>query len=235
MKKGLIILSIILLLVVTTTACKKKEVKETDALKFKTEYESINNKTNKENNSKYRSVTIPENNPLVYSSAEKIIERINNEETFIVYFGYKESSWCRSIIEQLVKAANNTDVTKIYYVDMKDIRDIKELDEKGKIETIQEGTEGYLTLIELLKDVLPDYTLTKDSKKIEVGEKRISDPSVIAISKGKPFQLETGISEELTDPDMKLTESIQEYAYNSFKCLIKCLEEESTTCQKNMC
>ena len=83
---------------------------------------------------------------------------------------------------------------------------------------------------EIIKSIL-----TKDEEKISVGEKRIYAPNVIAISNGKAIQLETGISEDLKDPYGKLTKEIKKYAYNKFKCLLKCLEEESITCQKNSC
>ena len=97
------------------------------------------------------------------------------------------------------------------------------------------GTQGYKRLIEQLDEVLEDYTLTKDEETISAGEKRIYAPNIVAISNGKPIQLETGISEKLKDPYGKLTSEIKKYAYNTFNCQIKCLKEKSTTCQKNSC
>lgn len=234
MRKIISILLIVILLF-STTACKNKKTKETDAIKFKEEYESINNDINESNNKRYRTIKISEKNPFVYITAEKIVEKIKNNETFIVYFGFKECPWCRSIIEQLSKVAIAENVAKIYYVDVLDIRDVKEIDDLGNITTKKEGTTAYLELIDLLKDVLEDYTLTKGDQKVPVGEKRIYAPNVVAVSRGKVVQLETGIPEELTDPYMELTESMEEYTYNKFKCLIRCLEEDSTTCQKNSC
>ena len=90
-------------------------------------------------------------------------------------------------------------------------------------------------LIEELKDVLEDYTLNKDDETISAEEKRIYAPNVVAISKGKAVQLETGISEELKDPYQKLTKEMKEYSYNKFKCLMDCLEAEKNMCQKNSC
>ncbi len=233
--KKIVSILLILFFIISSTACEKKETKQTDALKFKEEYESINNQINEKNNKRYRSVSILENNPFVYKTTDDIVKRMKNGESFIVYFGFKDCPWCRSIIEQLVKTVNETKIGKVYYVDIKEIRDVKEIDEEGNIKTTKEGDKAYLELIELLKDVLKEYTLTKDEEEISTGEKRIYAPNVVAVSKGKPIQLETGISDELTDPYMELTEEIEKYAYNKFKCLIKCLEEESTTCEKNSC
>ena len=223
----IIVLSLFLL-----TGCVDKN---SDAYKFKEEYESINNKENENNGKKYRELSIPTDNPIEYATAKDIVEKINNKETFIVYFGFKECPWCRSIITELLNVASDKEVEKIYYVDVKDIRDVKEIDEDGNITTTKEGDKYYLELIEKLGEVLSDYTLTKDESTIEVGEKRIYAPNVVAISNGKAIQMETGISEELTDPYGKLTKKIKKYAYNKFKCLIECLEEEATTCQKDMC
>jgi len=209
--------------------------KSSDAYKFKTEYESMNGEKT-ENGKEYRSLKIDNDNPFVYSTAKEIVEKIDNKETFIVYFGFKECPWCRSVLEQLIKAAKDNSVETIYYVDVKDIRDVKEIDENGEINTTKEGDSSYMELIEKLDNVLDEYSLTNDNdEKISTGEKRIYAPNIVAVSSGKAIQLETGISDELTDPYMELTTKIEKYAYNKFKCLITCLEEESTTCQKNSC
>ena len=231
MKK--IILSLVVVLsLFLLTGCNNKE---TDAIKFKEEYEGINNKKTEDGKHKYREVNISKDNPIVYATEDEIVEKINKKESFIVYFGFKECPWCRSVLEELIHAAKDKKVDKIYYVDVLDIRDVKEL-ENGEIKTSREGTEGYMKLVELLGEVLDDYTLTNENdESVEVGEKRIYAPNVVAISKGKAIQLETGISDDLEDPYSKLTKKIKKYAYNKFTCLIKCLEEESNTCQKNSC
>ena len=223
----LIIMSIFLL-----TGCVDKN---SDSYKFKTEYESMNGEKS-QSGKEYRTIKIDNDNPFVYSTAKEISEKIDKKETFIVYFGFKECPWCRSILEQLVKAAKDNNVEKIYYVDVKNIRDVKEVNKNGEVVTTTEGDKYYMELIEKMADVLDDYKLKNENdEEIETGEKRIYAPNVVAVSRGKAIQLETGISDELTDPYMELTTKIKKYAYNKFKCLITCLEEESTTCQKNSC
>lgn len=231
MKKIGVIVFVILSLFLLTGCVDKKS----DAYKFKKEYESINNKDNGHGN-KYRSLNIPNDNPFVYQTAEDIVKRLNKEETFVVYFGFKECPWCRSMLEELIHAAKDKNIDKIYYVDVKDIRDVKEIDENGNVITAEEGNKAYMELIEKFSNVLSDYTLTnKDNEKINTGEKRIYAPNIIAVSNGKAIQMEEGISEELTDPYSKLTKKMKKYTYNKFKCLFKCLEEESLTCKKDMC
>ena len=93
-----------------------------------------------------------------------------------------------------------------------------------------------MDLLTRLDSVLEDYTLTDENdEEVSAEEKRIYAPNVVAISRGEAIQLETGISPKLTDPYSKLTDNIKKYAYNKFKCLVKCLEEDSATCQKNSC
>ena len=232
--KKIISLIGLFLIIISTTGCGKKINVDSDAYKFREEYMSINGTENGSGKT-IRSITIPEDNPFVYISAEELAEKIENKETFLVYFGFASCPWCRSVLEELIKVLDEKDISTIYYVDVLQIRDVKEIDEDGNITTTKEGSEGYKKLLEQLDNVLEEYTLTKDEEKIEVGEKRIYAPNVVAVSRGKALQLETGISDELTDPYGKLTEKIKKYAYNKFKCLAECLEEDSTTCQKNAC
>ena len=230
MKKLMLIINIVFSLFLFTGCVDKR----TDAYKFKEEYESKNTKDNGFGK-KYRSLNISNDNPFIYSTPEDILERVNNKETFIVYFGFKECPWCRSILEELIHSAQDKNVEKIYYVDVRDIRDVKQVDEENNIVTVKEGNKAYMELIEKFDNVLSNYTLTKLDEKIDTGEKRIYAPNIIAVSRGKAIQMEESIPEELTDPYSKLTNKMKKYTYNKFKCLFKCLEEESITCKKDMC
>ena len=229
MKKYLIVLFLLVILL-GVTGCKSNKY----ALEFKEEYESINNQDNGYKN-RHRELSISEDNPFVYSTAEEISKKMDDKETFIVYFGFKECPWCRSVLTELIKVAKDKEVETIYYVDVKDIRDVKEVDEEGNITTTKEGSKGYMELLEKMDSVLENYTLTKDEEKIDAGEKRIYAPNIVAVANGEAIQLETGISEKQTDGYQKLTDKMKKETYNKFKCLINCLEEESTTCKKDMC
>lgn len=227
-RKITILVMIITLFMITGCEVNKKE--QTDGMKFKEEYTSLNGEKT-ESGKTIRSLTISDDNPFIYQTAEEIAEKIENKESFIVYFGFPKCPWCRSVLEELIKAAKDNEVETIYYVDVLDIRDTKEIQEDGSAVTTKEGTEGYNKLLEQIGNVLEEYMIEDTS----AGEKRIYAPNIVAVSKGKAIQMETGISDELTDPYDKLTEEVKKYAYNKFDCLMECLEEESTTCQKNMC
>ena len=205
--------------------------KNIDALKFKEEYESINGTTREKDGKTIRSITIPKNNPMVYSDADKIVDMINNKETFVVYFGFNDCPWCRSVITTLIDVANDEGLDKIYYVDVKEIRGMKSVAEDGSIKTDIKGTKGYYKLLEKLDGLLSDYTLMdKDGNQVLAGEKRIYAPNVVAIVNGKAEKLESGISDKQTDGYMKLTEEMKKETYDKFKCLIKCVTESNKSC-----
>ena len=170
--KRVLVLIIIILLSITIIGCNNKK---SDALKFKEEYESQNEKK-LESGKVNRSVSISKENPFIYTTAEEIIEKMNNKETFIVYFGFSTCPWCRSIIEELINCANDYDVDKIYYVDISNIRDEKEYTEDGIIETTKEGTKGYKELLSKMDNVLKEYTLENDNNSLypfEIGRAHV--------------------------------------------------------------
>mgnify|MGYP002620592848 CR=1 FL=1 len=208
MKRKILLLITIFVILVAFTGCKKN-----DALLFKEDYESINDKENK-SGKKHRSVTINEENPFIISSAKEVVEKINNKDSFYIYFGSKLCPWCRSVIEKAIEVANNNNITKIYYVDIWNdegeeiLRDKYEIDDKGNVIKTIEGKEEYYELLKLLDNVLEDYTYTKDEEKVSFGEKRIYAPNFIYISNGKAIKLTTGISSLQKDSRETLTEEM---------------------------
>lgn len=156
---------------------------------------------------------------------------INNKETFIVYFGFAECPWCRSVIPTLIDVASDLEVDKIYYVDIKNIRDTLGLDNNLNVITKVKGTNDYYALLELLKEILDDYNLIDENgNAIATGEKRIYAPSIISIINGEAKKLETGISDKQTDGNMELTEEMKNDTYNKFKTIIEYTLKNNTTC-----
>ena len=229
-------LGIILILVLSLVgACSKKEEEKqlSDAEKFKEEYESVNGKTN-DNGKDYRNLDISIDNPIVYKSAAEVIDMINNKETFIVYFGYNTCPWCRSVIATLFDVAKNNYVDKIYYVDIHDIRDTLELDDDDKtVKTSKEGSEDYYKLLEVLDNVLEDYTLTNSKgKTIKTNEKRIFAPNVVSIVKGEAKALDTGISSKQKDGYMELTEEMINETTKKFNEVFKPYLDATESCNE---
>ncbi len=218
-------------------------IKNTDAVTFKTEYESINNKSIDEEKN-YRALEIPEENPFLYITAEELVEKIDNKETFVAYFGFNTCPWCRSVLANLIASAKKNNIDKIYYVDVKNIRDTYSLnDEHIPVRTV-EGTKGYYDLLNRLDRVLENYAnLTYSTKKkkktvikeVEVGEKRIYAPSVIAVREGSPIGMTSGIPKKLTDPYSELTEEMNADSLEQFDNLFKSLTHDSCSIDDKTC
>lgn len=207
----------------------------TDAYKFKNEYESVNDQ-DQGNDHKIRNLKIKDNNPFVYKTPSELIKMIEEDKTFVVYFGFSTCPWCRSVLPSLIDAALEKDIKKIYYVDVKDIRDVYELNDNNEAVRTKEGTEEYYKLLELLSPVLSDYNpLTYETKKgktkeIKIDEKRIYAPNVIVVKNGEAISLESGEVKSLTDPYMEITKEMDCEMKEVFKCLFDKITTDSETC-----
>lgn len=234
MKKKLYILLVIVLLIGAFFIYYKVNVidKNTDAYKFKVEYESLNNKESYKNN-KYRELNIDKDNMIKYSSAKEVLDKINNNESFIVYFGFAKCPWCRSMIENLLSLAKQNNEV-IYYVDVLEIRDTLEVKD-GKVVVSKKGDTNYMKLLEKLDDVLDDYSLEIDDVKYETNEKRIYAPNVVAIINGKAVKKVEGVSEKLTNPYGKITDEMKKDSIDQLNCIFKCLEELGVCKKPNAC
>ncbi len=212
MKNKMLLILLLILGIMSLTACSSQKEKISDALKFKEEYESFNGEKN--DYFKYRNLSINENNPFVYTTAEDIVKKIENEETFIVYFGDPECPWCRSVIEQAIESANENSVEKIYYVRIWNgfhneiLRDEYELKDSNPI-IKSKGTDAYYKLLEYFGELLENYTLTDENDSVvEVGEKRIFAPNFVSIKNGKAEEIISGISEKQENFNSELSEEI---------------------------
>ena len=207
----------------------KKEVK-TDAVKFMEEYEALNNEKTNYGDYYYRSLDIDSDNPIIYKSAEEVIEMIDNKDSFAIYFGFPDCPWCRSVIETMLDVSNDLDIDNIYYVNIKDIRNVLKV-EDSEIVTSKEGTKEYYLLLDKLSNVLEDYTLTdNEGNEINTNTKRIYAPNIVAIVDGVATKMTTGISDKQTDAYMELNDEIRQESYDMIKCTLECLNEEKTVC-----
>ncbi len=191
LKKNKVILIIILTLtIIVLGVClslkinDKKEVKESDAIKFKKEYEALNNEKI-ENGYKYPNLDIKENNPFVYASEKEVINTLKNG-TGLIYFGFPSCFSCRNAVNVLQYVNAN----KILYLDITDIRDnYKVVD--GVLTKTKKGTKEYYEMLELLNLILKDYEV--DGNK--TNEKRIFVPLVVGVKDGEIVGYQDGIIE----------------------------------------
>ncbi len=232
MKNKVLKLFLLFVAVFTLTACfdndnkdSKEEKDNKAAIAFKNDYEEINGTVNS-SGKEHRTITLSEKNVFVETTPEEIVKKIENKDSFYVYFGSRLCPWCRSTLEMADRISRENDIEKIYYVDIWDdegneiFRDKYTLDENGELVLSYEGTESYKKIVEYFSDYLSDYTLTKDNGEIvNTNEKRIYAPNYVYVSKGKVARLITGISEKQNGSRDELTEEIlkdEEEMFNNF-------------------
>lgn len=159
-----------------------KKIATVDSKKFKEEYESLNN-TQNTSGKDILNVSINEANPIIYKTSEEMADILKND-TGIVYFGFNSCPWCRSMIETLIKTAEENNIDKIYYVDIKDIRSSFEIKDAKLVEN-KKGSEGYYKLLDILSDYLTDYKITNAEKEYDTKEKRLYAPTVVTFKDGE--------------------------------------------------
>lgn len=193
---AVIILIMFLVIVLTFNKLNNK----TDAMKFKEEYENLNNEYNEVLKKENLKVEIPEDNPIKYSTIEEIKDILKNK-TGVIYFGFPECPWCRNAVPILLEAAKDMEIDTIYYYNAYSIRDKKSLDDNGKIIIEEEGTKDYQELIDIMYDKLPPYEGLNDES-----VKRLYFPTVVFVKNGKIIGLHTSTVDSQEDPYEKLTD-----------------------------
>ena len=224
MKNKLLLVLILFVSIFTIVGCGKSE-KKTTGEAFKKDYEEINGTTSK-SGKEHRTITISENNSFVETTAEDVVTKIKNEDSFYVYFGSRLCPWCRSVIEMADKISRENEIDKIYYIDIWDdegneiVRDKYIVNSDNELEKTVEGTDSYKELLEYFKDFLRDYSVTNEAgEEVPTGEKRIYAPNFFYISNGKVVRMVTGKSDKQKDSREELTEEMlkdEEETFNKF-------------------
>lgn len=169
-----------------------------DAKKFKMEYEILNGRKT-EYNSTYLSIDIDSKNPMVYADVEDIVNVANGTGT--IYLGFSECPWCRNAVPALVEAAMESNIKKVYYYDIKDIRDILELTPDGEIKVIKEKSDDYQKIYDELYDYLDVYEGFEDET-----IKRIYAPTVFFFKDGKLVKKHVSTLESHIDAGIMMNE-----------------------------
>ena len=111
MKKTIII---VILLVAFITGCGDNNKKcNTNALKFKEEYEKYN---------KVLKIDIKDDNPMVKMNTKNIINKIDSSNG-ILFLGNSKDKDSRTLVKELLKVAKDYDCEIIYYYNIDDIKD----------------------------------------------------------------------------------------------------------------
>lgn len=171
-----------------------------DNIKFKAEYEALNDTKNDDDTNKYISINLPEQNLIRYTLIDEIFNILDGG-TGIIYFGMPECPWCRNMLPVLIDAAKSNQIGTIYYYNPKNIRD--------------ENSQEYQKLVNLLKDFLLTDTATQKEtdKNFDKNKKRLYMPDVFFIKDGEIVGDHKSTVESQKDPKIALTKD----QYNDLK------------------
>lgn len=188
-----VLISIIVVLVIIASifgvyAFKHKDEKhckteETDAIKFKREYEEYNDKKY-DNGKSYFKIDLSNKNLFKYITEEKAVEFLK-EGTGVIYFGFPQCPWCRSLVPYLEEIGKEYGVEEIYYLNISDIRDTyKIIDNKAVVD--KKGTDSYYELLKLLDSYLEKYKINDEKgKEYDTKVKRLYAPTTVVVKNGK--------------------------------------------------
>lgn len=206
-----ILLLLVICLIVTGCVNKKDN---SDGLKFKNEYEDINGRET--DYGKHISLEISEDNIIKYSNFSEILDLLE-DGTGVIYFGFPECPWCRNAVPVLLDAASSTNLEKIYYVNVYDLRDTLELNENDEVVTKKKASEEYYELLEKLDNILLKYELTgSDGNIYDTGEKRLYVPLVLFVKDGEVVAYHNDTVESQNDPFILLDDNQYNELYNIY-------------------
>ncbi len=112
-------------------------------------------------------------------NAKDVLEKVSNKESFVILLGFEACPWCQAIMPEFNETAKALDIKKVYYLDIKDMRDNP--DSKDRI-----------------------YYLALDSYFQEAQDQvknRLNAPTVLGIKDGKlvGFNLDTVSSHQINE------------------------------------
>ena len=146
---------------------------------FHSEYTKLNN-VSTEDGKKYPRVSISKNNKIKYATYDEILNIFNSKGNAVIYFGYPKCLYCRSAVQVLIDTAEDTDLDKIYYLD------------------IENKEQKYDELLNILGNEFID-TSNNDRK--------IYSPLVVFVAEGKVVSYNKGTLFSQKDPYTELDAS----------------------------
>lgn len=202
---------------------KEVDTYTSDEIKFKEEYEGLN-QTKNANDVEYLTLDIEEDNDVIYKNDEEIIDILENK-TGVIYFGFSTCPWCRSMVETLIQSVKDNSVGNFYYVDISNIRSSYQIVDGDLVES--KGSDSYYKLLEILDEYLDEYVLEENEKEYETGEKRLYAPTVVAVKEGEIVGFHSGTVDSQKDPYQGLSEEEQKELYDIFNDMIAQMKDGS--------
>lgn len=203
---GLLVVGLCIFLMVN-----HKEEVVSDSEKFKADFEQYNGLTYEDTNESVIDVNIPEDNPFIYKTGKEIVDVLENEIAYVL-FGYASCPLTRAAIEVLIETIEEAGVSKVYYVDIKDMRDEYVHTDSIIPEEVKTGTDAYYEILDFFGNNLEKYYVYDESGfyAYDTGVTRLKSPTFVAVSDGKVVSMHEELvasydysNRELTDEEME--------------------------------
>ena len=174
MKKIIVFLSIVLCLLVIGVVTYNHVVNH-EKLQFKKDFEAYNNKfyNNDKEKIKYIKVNIDKQNNIVYLNNENILEEISKDSK-IIFFASPDSNSSRVLIPELIKQTKANGIEKMYYYQISTLE-----------KQYQKNDKNAEKIYEELVKILDSHIKKKFESGNKKGKKKIDNPTVVVINKGK--------------------------------------------------
>lgn len=208
MKKYKCMIGIIILCVVLVVIFNVNDdtvlVNTIDEEEFRNEYEELNGEMSTDGR-EYPSVEVGSNNKIKYIDIDEVLDMLKDGNG-VIYIGYAECIYCRSAVQVLVDTARDMELENIYYLDIDDVWDIKEVNDVGEVVISKRANDRYDELLEELGEELIINYVISDNKgeKIDTNSKRVNVPLVIFVVNGEIVSYNVGTLFSQKDPYRKL-------------------------------
>lgn len=166
-----------------------------DEIKFKDEYENLNGQELKEDYI-LKTIDIEVDNNIKYVNDDELINLLTMG-TNVIYFGWADCNWCRSIVPTLIKTVKSNNINQLFYYDLKSLRNSYENNEdENKVKLYEE-------IIKIIGDKIESVF---DENSPRNGEKKILAPTVVFIKNGEFI----GLHVKSVETHLKSTDELNE-------------------------
>ncbi len=199
------------------------EKKVNDATSFISEYEGLNDEELYGHD--VLDLNLNKDTVVYVTKIEDILDILKNEDA-LVYFGFSSCPWCRNMINVLFDAAASKN-EPIYYVDIKEIRNVYKVVD-GEISETVKGNDSYYEAVEFLKDSLGDYIVYDEEKnEYNTNTKRIYGPTVVTVKEGSVQDIFIGTHADVIDPYSPMTSEQYSELSKEFSNMINDLQNNA--------
>ena len=179
-----------------------------EEIKFKDEYEN-NNGIELAENYILKTINIESDNNVKYVNDDQILSLLSSG-TNVIYFGWSDCNWCRTVVPVLVSTLKENDVDTLYYYNFKNLRTAYENDNDDKKTKIYE---------EILNIIGDDISSVFDENSLKNGEKKILAPTVVFVKDGEYV----GLHVKSVDSQLNSTDDLNKEQINELKDIYQTL------------